>query len=253
MTSGANPWLPARRAGGPRLRLFAFPFAGGGGAVFHGLARRVAPAIEVVPVLLPGRERRLQEAPLRSIDALLDALEPALAPELDEPHAFLGHSLGALVAFELARRRRASGRRGPAHLVVSACRAPQRVSVERPIHTLPDDAFLEAIDALGGMPPEVLRHAELVALLLPALRADFEVYETYRFEPGAELDAPITALGGEDDREVPRADLEAWRERTRGPFDVRWLPGGHFFLQEQEERVARAVSEALAAQVGTRS
>ncbi len=244
--SATSAWLPRMHADGA-LRLYAFPFAGGGSAAYHGLARRVRARVEVVPVLLPGRERRLVEPPLRDVGTLVDALADALAGELDAaPYAFLGHSLGALVAFELARRLRADGRRMPLHLFASACRAPQRVATERPLHRLPDEELLAAVEDLGGMPPEVRQHAELAELVLPALRADFEMYETYRATPGEALEVPITALGGAQDREVPRADLEAWAEHAAGPFEVRWLAGGHFFLLDDPDEVARVVDEKLA-------
>ncbi len=250
--SATSAWLPRPRER-DALRLFALPFAGGGSAPYHALARHVRARLEVVPVLLPGRERRLVEEPFRDVGALADALARELAGELDAaPFALFGHSLGALVAFELARRLLAAGRRAPLHLFASACRAPQRVATERPIHALPDEEFLAAIEELGGMPPEVRQHSELLELVLPALRADFEMYEAYRFDPSsvATLDLPVTALGGEQDLEVPRPDLEAWAERTAGAFDARWFPGGHFFLLDAPADVAHVVDEKLAAAAG---
>jgi medium-chain acyl-[acyl-carrier-protein] hydrolase len=248
----ANPWLPRHRERTGRLRLFCFPFAGGGSAVFHGLSQRVRGAVEIAPVLLPGRERRLHEPPFRSMALLVESLERGLSEELAEPYALFGHSLGALVAFELARLRQARARSGPVHLFVSACRAPHALAPRPPIHTLPDEGFLTHVEALGGLPAEVRSHPELMSLLLPALRADFEIYNTYRYEPSAPLDCSITALGGEEDREVPRGDLQAWQAIASGPIATHWLSGGHFFLQREEERVGAIVSARLAAAAGAR-
>lgn len=238
----ANPWLPRRRAAGARLRLFCFPCAGGGSAGFHGLARALPPSIELLPLLLPGRERRLAEAPLREMGALLTALEAALDGELGAPCAFLGHSLGALVAFELARR---LGPRGPLHLFACAARAPQRISIRAPIHALPDEAFVQAVKGWGGLPPQVLEEAELMEFVLPALRADFELYERYVCEPEPALELPLTVLGGAADIHVSAADLAAWGEHNRSTTELHTLPGGHFFLQESPALVAARVCAGL--------
>lgn len=246
MTGAPNPWLPRRRAADARLRLHAFPCAGGGSTLLHGLVPHLAAGIELVPLRLPGRERRLAEPAAERMDELVDGLEQGLAEEFAHPHAFLGHSLGALVAYELARRRRARGAAGPAHLVVCASRAPQRVAVRAPIGGLADGDFLDAVEALGGLPAQVRQHTELLPLVLPALRADFRLYESYRFEPGPELDLPLTVLGGRSDRSLEPADLEAWRERTHGPTELHWFAGGHFFLQEDPAAVAALLNARLA-------
>jgi surfactin synthase thioesterase subunit len=247
---GGGAWLfrrpgaaSANRDGRPRL--YALPFAGGGGASFHGLARHLGAAVDLVPLVAPGRERRLAEPPLRSMEALVDGLERALAPELDLPYALYGHSLGALVAFELARRLTARDA-PPVHLFAVACRAPHVASRRAPLHALPDQRFVAELEHLGGLPPALLAQPDLLALFLPALRADFEVYETYRHAPGATLGCPLTAVAAGRDEAVARDDVAAWRDATSGAFTLVDLDGDHF-LSDAGAGLAGVVSEALSA------
>lgn len=227
-----------------RLRLFVFPHAGSGSAVYRAWAGALPPDVQLALVQLPGREARFAEPPFRRMRDLVDALVPALVPHLDVPSAFFGHSMGAHVAFEAARALRAQGRE-PVHLVASGNRAP-RLPFPRPrIHHLPDERILAEFQRLGGTAPEILGDRQLMALLLPVLRADLEVCETYAFEPGAPLTCPITVFGGTRDPDVPPAALDAWSECTTGPFARRLFEGGHFFLQEDRPRVLAALAEAL--------
>lgn len=248
-TNGSNPWIAYRRARpAARLRLFCFPYAGGGASVYRGWADELPEAIEVCPVQPPGREGRIRQPPHRDLDSLVEALDEGLAAELDErPFAFFGHSLGAIAAYELARRRRAGGRTGPIHLLVSAHSAPSLPDEDEPIHDLPPDRFLARLRDLNGTPAEVLDHPELMSLIEPLLRADFRVNETYRHRPGEPLDCAVTAIGGFRDGEVPKAKLEPWREVSRGPFRLHMVPGDHFFLSGPgKPHLLRLVGEALA-------
>ncbi len=170
---------------------------------------------------------------------------PALQPALDRPFAFFGHSMGGLVAFEVARRLREQGQ-SPVHLFVSASRAPQLVREDRPIHVLPDHEFMDELRRLNGTPEEVLEHGELMGLLLPMIRADFTALETYRHVPGPPLDCPITALGGADDPSVGRTELQAWQRQTRAAFTLHLFPGDHFYLNSAEPAVLALVARALA-------
>src|SRR5262249_19393623 len=151
------------------------------------------------------------------------------------------HSLGALVAFELARRLRRDGGPQPARLFVSGCPAPQARTREKSVHTLPDAEFIEELRRLKGTPAVVLADDELMELLLPTLRADFALCEPYAFAPGPPLTCPISALGGLADDTVSRHDLDPWREQTTGPFRLRLLPGDHFFLQAGQPLLLRAL------------
>lgn len=250
-----GPWWPAGSLRpGARARLFCLPFAGGGASLFHAWRGRARAGLDVVPLLLPGREGRIREAAFRGIDPLLDALGPALAPLLSPPgagdsavpYALFGHSMGALVAFELAHRLVRSGAPAPAHLFVSGARAPQLPPTgDPPLHLLADAAFEAALREFNGTPEAVLADRELMELLLPTLRADFELCETYRCAQSEPLPCPITAFGGERDRQVDIEALQAWRACAGAGFAATVLPGDHFFVLAQGARVQAQIEEQL--------
>ena len=227
------------------LRLFCFPYAGGGPQTYYKWSRALPSSVEVCPVQFPGRGSRLAERPFTHLPHLVQVLATALAPQLDKPFAFFGHSLGALLSFELARQIRREYGLHPAQLFVSAHPAPQQHRVRSPIHTLPEPAFLEEIRRLNGTPREVLDLPELVELIIPILRADFGLSERYAFVPEPPLDCPITAFGGLQDDMTPRDGLEAWREQTNAFFVVRMLPGDHFFINSAQTLLLRALRADL--------
>lgn len=227
-----------------RLRLFCFPYAGGGASIYRAWPRHLPPDVEVWAIQLPGRETRLFDTPFTRVDPLVRALHAALQPHLQRPFAFFGHSLGALLAFECARTLSAAGR-VPAHLFVSGCRAPQLPPIGEPIHALPDRQFVHALRRLQGTPEEVLRNSELMDLLLPRLRADFALAETYAYVPGPALPCPISAYGGIADSEVTQADLAAWRQHTARGFSLHRLPGDHFFIHHNEAQLLHSLSSEL--------
>jgi medium-chain acyl-[acyl-carrier-protein] hydrolase len=225
------------------LRLFCFPYAGGGASVFRRWGAAL-PGVEVRAIQLPGREARLREPPLHRLEPLLEILLDVLRPALDRPFAFFGHSMGAVIGYELARQLRREGGPMPRRLFVSGREAPHTPS-ERAYHTLPDPELRQALATLGGTPREVLEHDELMELLLPLLRADFSIIENYRYEPGQPLDCPITALGGTEDRGTPLPAVEGWVMHTCGGFEMHTLPGNHFFLHSGEEQVLQIVRAGL--------
>lgn len=236
----AQRWLPYRKAQpAPRLRLFCLPNAGGAASAYRAWERHGLPAgVELCAVQLPGRESRLRETPFRRAEPLVAALAEAIRDLLDVPFVVFGHSMGTILGFELAHRLRDLGLPAPRHLVMSGRRAPH-LADEDPIHRLPDPELVERLRGYGGTPPEILAHPELMALVLPILRADFELVETHVVEHGRPaLDLPITVLGGRDD-DATRGDLDAWRELTNGSCQVRMFPGGHFFVHS-------AMAEVLA-------
>ncbi len=245
-----DPWLP-KAALGPRarLRLFCFPFSGGGASAFRPWSSELPPEIQVSPVQPPGRENRLGEPPYRRIGPLIDALGPAILPYRDVPFAFFGHSLGALVAYELARFLGRVGGPGPVRLLVSACRGPGVPHREPPIYNLPEREFIDQIRIFGGTPDEVLANEELMSVMIPLLRSDYEIYDTYEHQPGDLLSCPISAFGGLEDKDVNRADLEAWQAVTTGACRVRMLPGGHFFIKDSRATLLEAVAMDLAEHV----
>ncbi|MGH9360354.1 MAG: thioesterase II family protein, partial [Thermoanaerobaculia bacterium] len=228
-----------------RFRLFCLPYAGGGASIYRAWRGELPAGVELCPVQLPGRETRLREPPFTRLEPLVAALADAL-PFAALPFAFFGHSMGALVAFELARELRRRGGPEPLHLFLSGRRGPLVPSREEPIYDLPEAQFLERLRQLNGMPEEVLGHGELMALLLPLLRADFALHETWSHRPEEPLAAGISAFGGLADPEVTREDLEGWRGETRGRFHLRSFPGDHFFLHSARALVTAAVARDLA-------
>lgn len=242
-----NPWFvtyPAR--GQVRRRLICFPFAGGGASAFRLWPTDLPPDVEVLAAQLPGRERRHGEPPLNDCAEVVSALVTALVPLLDRPFAFFGHSMGAVLAFEVTRRLAAQGLAQPAVLAVSARRAPHLAGTKPPIHDLPDDRFIAELSTFQGTPQAVLDNAELMELLLPALRADFRLIETYRPGPGPErLDVPLWAVGGHDDGEASSEQIQAWSAHAAGSFETAMFAGGHFFLNTHRGALLAALAAVM--------
>lgn len=245
-----NPWLAggAARSQSAALRLFCFPYAGGGASAFRTWGAALAPEAAVYPVQLPGREMRLRERPFTSLPLLVRAAADALAPHLAEPFALYGHSMGSLIAFELARLLRRERGTTPAALFVSGGPAPQLAEPKERTYELPEPEFLDRLRRLGGTPPAVLEHPELMQLMSPLLRADFELVETYAYEPGEPpLSCPVFAYGGLSDPEATREEIEGWREQTTAPFSLRMLPGDHFFINSDAARFLAAFARDVKA------
>lgn len=235
-----DAWIVRPRPRGHvRLRLFCIAHAGGGASSFRGWGDVLPPDVEVCPVQLPGRENRVMEKPFDRVEPLVEALHAAMQPYMDLPYAIFGHSNGALIGFELARRARAAGTRMPEHLFASGRRAPHLPGRTRDVHALPEPELLEELKALGGIPDEVLAHPELRALIVPLLRADMALTETYDAGDAPPLPVRITGYAGAADPKVPVEDVEAWGRHTTEGFGMRTFPGGHFFVFDQRERVLR--------------
>jgi medium-chain acyl-[acyl-carrier-protein] hydrolase len=242
-----TPWLVSYASSSrARVRLFCFPYAGGAAHIFQQWPRRMPEGVEVCAVQPPGRGSRLRERPYASLKELVAAAAPALLPFMDRPFAFYGHSMGALVAYELTRRLREEGRPEPLHLFVSGCRAPQLSETREVTYNLPDPEFIEHLRSLKGTPAEVLEHEELLQLVLPLLRADFAATQTYRYAEGPPLGRPLTAVGGLQDEEVTREHLAPWRETTTGAFSLHMLPGDHFFLHTSRDMLLDIITRHLA-------
>ncbi|MDQ3983151.1 MAG: thioesterase domain-containing protein [Actinomycetota bacterium] len=229
----------------PRLRLFCFPYAGGSAATYRAWSDVLPPDIEVQSIQLPGREWRLKEEPYTSVFPLVEDLAVVLKEFFDSPFAFFGHSLGALISFELARELRRRGLPPPDHVFLSGHRAPQLPKTEPSIHDAPDDVFYAGLRNLEGTPEELLANDELMDLLLPALRADFAIAETYEHSPEPPLDCPLSVFGGLGDLVTDRPKLEPWADHTTGEFKLRMVPGGHFFVNESRDLILRAVFQDL--------
>jgi medium-chain acyl-[acyl-carrier-protein] hydrolase len=198
-----------------------------------------------LPVQFPGHGTRSMETPFLELPALIEALTKALFPLLDKPFALFGHSLGTLVSFEFARHLRTSYGTRPIRLFVSGGPAPQIPHRGLPVHNLPEREFLEELRRLNGTPVELLNHKELMDIVLPSLRADFALYESYRYSYEPPLDCPISAYGGLDDQHVKRRDLEGWRDQTSLSCSIRMFPGSHFFFRTTERAFLRVVAQEL--------
>jgi surfactin synthase thioesterase subunit len=204
--------------------------------------------VELWAVELPGRATRFAEPPVPDIGALADPLALAIRSDVRVPFVFFGHSMGALLAFEVCRRLARAGAPLPAHLVVSAKRAPQLALNLSPIARLPDDEFVRTmVERYDGIPAAVLRERELLSLLLPMLRADLTAVEGYRYEPGTPLPVPITALAGRRDAIAPVEDVQAWREQTAARFTLHTLDDGHFFINTSRPAVLDLLSREVLA------
>jgi medium-chain acyl-[acyl-carrier-protein] hydrolase len=242
----APEWVQDCAKPGARVRVFCLPYAGGGASVFRAWNRDLPPEIEASPVQLPGRESRLTEPPFVRLPALIQALAAGVTPHLTMPFALFGHSMGALLAFELARELRARHAPTPERLFVSAHRAPHLPSLRLPIHDLPEGRFEQTIRELRGTPDAVWENLELRALVMPLLRADLELCETHSHQADSPLECPISAFGGREDVEVGRRELEAWRDHTRAEFSLRILPGSHFYLHSVRPTLLQYLAGDLA-------
>lgn len=232
----AGAWFPGiESVDGPRL--FSFPHAGGGTAVVTGPG--------IVPVRLPGRESRVAEAPFERMEPLVSALASAIAGYLDRPFAFFGHSMGAIVAFELAREMRRRGLRQPRMLFASGARAPRYRLGHVPPPEPTDDELLAELHRLSGTPAQAFDDAAAREAILPVLRADTRLYRQYAYRAEPPLDFPVRAYGGVDDPNITRKHLEGWASETTASFAVRCFPGGHFYLQARREELLASLLEDL--------
>jgi surfactin synthase thioesterase subunit/glycosyltransferase involved in cell wall biosynthesis len=245
----ADPWLPnIETAPAAPLRLFCFPYAGGGSAVFRAWQKSLEGVTAVCPIRLPGRETRIGEPPVERLEPVVDAIAAALEPYEREPFAFFGHSMGAAIAFETARFLRAAGRPQPLALLVSGARAPQYRLGHVPPPEPSDADFLAELERLEGIPKEVFESRELMKLILPALRSDARIYRHYIYTPAPPLNMPLCAFCGLADPNIRREQMEAWREQTTSSFSLRMFPGGHFFIHTERAGFLTALRETLAHQ-----
>jgi surfactin synthase thioesterase subunit/SAM-dependent methyltransferase len=253
-TDEAAAWLPHYRAApGAAMQLFCLPFAGGSAAYYRAWRRHLPAGIELCAIELPGRGTRLGEPPAADAVGLAAAMADALRPAIRERFALFGHSLGALLGYLLAQALRARHGLAPAHLFVSGRHAPHRPGLRPHRHGLEDAALAAELEGLGGMAPEILASPELMALLLPILRADFRLTELHAEPAGTPpLAVPMTALVGAADEEVPVGEMAAWREVAGAGFELAVLPGGHFYLSDEAARAVllRRIVRTLAPEDG---
>ncbi|MCP4119675.1 MAG: thioesterase [Desulfobacteraceae bacterium] len=227
-----------------RMRLFCFPYAGGGASVFRQWETCLPGPVDVCAVQPPGRENRISETLIGDIHELVKALFPPLTPFLDLPFIFLGHSTGALVAFEFIRELRRRGMPLPEHLIVSGSRPPH-VPEPNPLHHLPEKEFIQELRRFSGTPEVILQNRELMQLFLPILRADLALEENYVHRKEPALDLPVSAFCGSLDKEAPGTVMEAWAEHTTDGFNCEMITGGHFFIRTEQDHFLKSVSGIL--------
>ncbi|MDF5710480.1 MAG: thioesterase II family protein [Nostoc sp. S4] len=251
-TPSFNSWVTCSQPNPQaNLRLFCFPYAGGNSMIFRTWSNNLPRNVEVCAVEYPGRGRQMNSPPITRLEALVKAIAPVILPYLNKPFAFFGHSMGALVSFELTRLLRLEYNLKPFHLFISARRAPQIPPTKPPIHVLPDQELLEELRTLNGTPKAVLENPELMQIFLPVLRADFAVLETYIYTLQQPLECPITVFGGSQDQETKYEALQAWREQTSATFSLQMFDGDHFFIHSHQNLLFKLISQQL--QISKRS
>lgn len=243
---GCTPYLDPPATDAP-LRLFCFPHAGGAASVYRDWQRALTPHVSVWPVQLPGRGGRADDPRFVDLDALLDDLETELSEALSVPHAFFGHSMGALVAYGLARRRRAAGHPLPRALLLSAYSAPHLAAPVPPVAHLDDAGLARLLVEIGGLPEPVLGRPACLAQALPVVRDDLRLCAGHRDGGAPPLECPVHIYGAESDPLVGELDLRAWDRHTTDLREVRILPGGHFYLHDSPGELLGLLRSALRA------
>lgn len=248
LTTGDNLWLrrfhpaPAHTSSNPRL--VCFPHAGGSASSFLSFSRSLAAVLEVAAVQYPGRQERRREPCFGSMTDLAEQIFTVLKPSTDRPLALFGHSMGAIAAFEVARRLEDELDISPVALFVSGRRAPSRYRAEY-VHQQDDDGLVAEIKALSGTDIRVLDNEELLQMVLPAIRSDYKAIETYQYQDGPKLHCPIHAFVGDADPRATIEEVTAWDKHTTGQFTLSVFPGGHFYLNEHQADIAKTVTTRL--------
>ncbi len=246
MTKKAGNWLiPLVKNKTSSLRLFCFPYAGGGASVFRNWKNFLSQDFDAYAFQAPGRETRFSEMPISDMGVLVKHAVDAIRPLADRPFALFGHSLGSTIAFETARQLQTEGF-NPALLIVSGRQCPGAPSKRAPIGHLAETEFLKGLEGYNGTPAEVLRNKDLIELLLPMIRADFLLSENYLYQTQAGLlNCPILALGSNQDVWLDPAYLEGWSAFTSGGFESQWFEGDHFYLNQHTAELVAEINLKL--------
>lgn len=228
------------RAGPPALRLFCFPYAGGSAEIYRSWQAWFPEQVDICLVHLPGRGKRIGEQAFTVLTSLVNTIAQQIQLKTNVPYALYGHSMGALISFELGRKLFRMYPNGPEHVFVSGHRPPQLRKSEPPTFNLPHDEFIAELRRLNGTAPEVLSNPELMEIFMNLLRADFKAVETYVYSPGEPLLCPITVYCGTRDEHVPVESCKAWQDQTSSNCTVRTFAGGHFFIRDAHSQFGSA-------------
>jgi medium-chain acyl-[acyl-carrier-protein] hydrolase len=240
-----TPWLPFGTNPDAGVRLLLLPHAGAGASVYRGWGAGFPVGVGACPVQPPGREQRRGEQPLRTVESIVELLAPEVLASVRPPYAIFGHSVGALCAFELARKIRVLGGPEPAHLFVAGRRAPH-LPVERTgLSGIPLSKLAGVLRNLGGTPEEVLASQDMLRMIQPLLAADYTVNEAYEYRSTAPLDIPITSFAATEDAETSLPQMAEWEAMTTAPFNMHIVTGGHFAIFDHGEEVRDRITAAL--------
>ena len=243
-----NPWFFPLTVNNKstKLRLFAFHHAGGNASMFRPWMQYLASSVDIIAVQLPGRGTRFVEPLLHDLKSVVNNLVENFSNYLDKPFIFFGHSVGALISFELVRALRKEKYPLPCHLIVSGTRAPHLPSRRKKIHNLSDSEFVSELVSYNGIPSGLLEDKELLSLLIPVIRADFTISETYTYSDSSPLSCPITAFGGMSDPYLSQKELSCWGAHTNNEFKYIFFKGDHFFLiKESYPEVTRVLNQII--------
>lgn len=213
--------------------------------MYRSWQKGLPPDVEICPVQYPGRGTRYREPLFTDVDTFADAALKGLGPLLVEPYVFFGHSMGALLAFEMVRRLQKRGVAQPRLLILAGAQAPHMRVVES-TYSLPSSEFIAELRKINGTPSELLDNSEAMQLVMPILRADFKVAQTYQFQPGPRLQCPISVIGGRDDDDITVEQLEGWKDYTVGTFQCTVVDGSHFFVNEPSAQIDKLLNRILA-------
>ncbi|MBU1627179.1 putative thioesterase [bacterium] len=233
-----SPWFyvpkPNYKA---KLRLFCFPYAGGTAEIYHDWQYKLPEEIEMVAIHYPGHIQRSRENLFRRLSSLVESISGEIEQYMDKPCAFFGHSMGALIAYELSQHFVSEDKKMPEYLFLSARRAPHLPVIHPYMHKLSTEECVSVMRGFDMVPDEVSDNKPLIEKILPMLKADFEMIETWQFDiEVSPLDIPICAFGGTNDKLASKKDIEAWEKMTSGEFNAYFFPEKHFFILNNEVR-----------------
>lgn len=232
-----------------KMTVFCFPFAGGSSTTFHAWLDHLHLDAEIITVQMPARGSRLADEPCDNMGDLVESLFLNILPLISKPYLFFGHSMGSKVAFELARKLHQCELPMPVHFISSGCPAPFLPRCVDPIHALPEAEFIDCLAKLNGTPERVLRNRELMSILMPALRADFKILETYIGSNDVLLPSTITLCGGAGDKSVAQSDILAWRSLFQQSGDLHMFDGGHFFINDSVELLVSKINHIISSEI----